>query len=239
MQAVQFLNNMQQVIIASGDILSLLGDGNWKMGEGVGVVKKKQEAVEVSAQTLIEHYIYDVVITFTTSITSIARTQRRPPFDTFFVLNNIAYLRKNLLLDPRQESLIDYLSKPTQEALNSNFRTAKASYLDSNFSPLMQALTQDPTTAKGGSKDKAATKEKFTRFYDLLEEVLERHKLAKLLEDDEESREAIGNDVIKFLIPSLKAFTQKNKEKEFSKNPQKYIKLSAETVESQLRSIYR
>lgn len=56
-QAVQFLNNMQQVIIASGDILSLLGDGNWKMGEGVGVVKKKQEAVEVGAQTLLEHYI--------------------------------------------------------------------------------------------------------------------------------------------------------------------------------------
>lgn len=77
----------------------------------------------------------------------------------------------------------------------------------------MQSLSDDPK-----EKGKAATKEKFTRFYDLLEEVLERHRLAKVLEDDAESREAIGNDVIKFLIPSLKAFTQKHKEKEFSKS---------------------
>ncbi|KAJ3794696.1 Cullin repeat-like-containing domain protein [Lentinula aff. detonsa] len=230
-EVVQFLNNMQEVLVGSGDILSVVGDGNWKMGEGV--VVKKQAIVEVSAQTLLEHFIYDVVLTIINTVSLIARTQRRPPFDSFFLLNNIAYLRKNIL-EPRQDSLIDYLTKPTQDVLNSNFRTAKASYLDANFSPLMQSLSDDPK-----EKGKAATKEKFTRFYDLLEEVLERHRLAKVLEDDAESREAIGNDVIKFLIPSLKAFTQKQKEKEFSKNPQKYIKLSAETVESQLRSIYR
>ncbi|KAJ3785579.1 Cullin repeat-like-containing domain protein [Lentinula aff. detonsa] len=230
-EVVQFLNNMQEVLVGSGDILSVVGDGNWKMGEGV--VVKKQAIVEVSAQTLLEHFIYDVVLTIINTVSLIARTQRRPPFDSFFLLNNIAYLRKNIL-EPRQDSLIDYLTKPTQDVLNSNFRTAKASYLDANFSPLMQSLSDDPK-----EKGKAATKEKFTRFYDLLEEVLERHRLAKILEDDAESREAIGNDVIKFLIPSLKAFTQKQKEKEFSKNPQKYIKLSAETVESQLRSIYR
>ncbi|KAF9072260.1 exocyst complex component exo70 subunit [Rhodocollybia butyracea] len=231
-QAVQFLNNMQEVIVGCGDILSVLGDGNWKMGEGV--VVKRQPVGEVNAQTLVEHFIFDVVMTIINAITLISRTQRRPPFDTFFLLNNVAYLRKNIL-EPRQDSLIDYLTKPTQDTLNSNFRTAKASYLDANFSPLMQSLSEDPKEKSG----KAATKEKFTRFYDLLEEVLERHKLAKVLEDDAESREVIGNDVIKFLIPSLKAFTAKQREKEFSKNPQKYIKLSAETVESQLRNIYR
>ncbi|KAJ3914897.1 Cullin repeat-like-containing domain protein [Lentinula edodes] len=230
-EAVQFLNNMQEVLVGSSDILSVVGDGNWKMGEGV--VVKKQAIVEVSAQTLLEHFIYDIVVTIINTVSLIARTQRRPPFDSFFLLNNIAYLRKNIL-EPRQESLIDYLTKPTQDILNSNFRTAKASYLDANFSPLMQSLSDDPK-----EKGKAATKEKFTRFYDLLEEVLERHRLAKVLEDDAESREAIGNDVIKFLIPSLKAFTQKHKEKEFSKSKPGYIKLSAETVESQLRSIYR
>ncbi|KAJ3719586.1 Cullin repeat-like-containing domain protein [Lentinula guzmanii] len=209
-EVVQFLNNMQEVLVGSGDILSVVGDGNWKMGEGV--VVKKQAIVEVSAQTLLEHFIYDVVLTIINTVSLIARTQRRPPFDSFFLLNNIAYLRKNIL-EPRQDSLIDYLTKPTQDVLNSNFRTAKASYLDANFSPLMQSLSDDPK-----EKGKAATKEKFTRFYDLLEEVLERHRLAKILEDDAESREAIGNDVIKFLIPSLKAFTQKQKEKEFSKS---------------------
>ncbi|KIK53759.1 hypothetical protein GYMLUDRAFT_49193 [Collybiopsis luxurians FD-317 M1] len=243
-EAVQFLNNMQDVIVGSGDILSILGDGNWKMGEGV--VVKKQQVVEINHQTLLEHFVYDVVITVVNTVSQISKTQRRPPFDSFFLLNNIAYLRKNIL-EPRNDSLIDYLTKPTQDALNSNFRTAKASYLDANFSPLMQALSDDPAKEKSsvggfGGGAKAATKEKFTRFYDLLEEVIERHKVAGgVLPDevDREGREQIGNDVIKFLIPSLKAFTAKQKEKEFSKNPQKYIKLTPEAVENQLRNIYR
>lgn len=54
-QAVRFLNNMQEVLVGSSDILSVVGDGNWKMGEGV--VVKKQAIVEVSAQTLLEHFI--------------------------------------------------------------------------------------------------------------------------------------------------------------------------------------
>ncbi|KAF5390828.1 hypothetical protein D9757_004554 [Collybiopsis confluens] len=235
---IHFLNSMQDALTGSGDILTVIGDGNWKMGEGV--VVKKQQSVEISQQMLIEHFVYDVVITILNTVNQIAKNQRRPPFETFFLLNNIAYLRRNIL-EPRNESLIDYLSKPTQDVLNSNFRTAKASYLDANFSPLMQALSDDPAKEKSsvggfGGGAKAATKEKFTRFYDLLEEVIERHKVAGgVLQDDidREGREQIGNDVIKFLIPSLKAFTAKQKEKEFSKNPQKYIKLSPETVESQ------
>lgn len=78
----------------------------------------------------------------------------------------------------------------------------------------MQALTDDPKE----KVNKAATKEKFTRFYDLLEEVVERHKVAQLMEDDPEGREAIGDDIIKLLVPSLARFTQKHREKEFSKS---------------------
>ncbi|THU88895.1 hypothetical protein K435DRAFT_729547 [Dendrothele bispora CBS 962.96] len=228
---VAFLNRIPEVFSASTDILYSLGDGNWKMGEGVRVAKSaKTEA----APNVLEHYIYDFVCAAVSNITTVADTQRRPPFGTVFRLNNIAYLRKHIVLDPQHDALIDYLSKPTQEVLNSNFRTAKSAYFDANFSPLMQALTDDPK-----EKGKTATKEKFTRFYDLLDEVLERHRMAPVLEDDEESREQIGSDVIKFVIPSLKAFTQKHKEKEFSKNPQKYIKMPADEVENRLKSIYR
>jgi exocyst complex protein 7 len=78
----------------------------------------------------------------------------------------------------------------------------------------MQALADDP-------KDKhraAAAKERFTRFYDLLEEVVERHRLAKVMEDDEEGRETIGDEVVRLVIPSLQRFTQKQRDKEFSKS---------------------
>jgi exocyst complex protein 7 len=134
-----------------------------------------------------------------------------------YLLNNMSYLRHNTVLEPAHEALLDFLSKGAQEALNSNFRTAKAAYFDANFSPLLQTLTDD---AGGGGKSgaKAAVKEKFTKFYDLLEEVLERHKGARLLEDDPEARQAIGEDVVKLVVPSLVRFTNKYKEKEFSKS---------------------
>jgi len=78
----------------------------------------------------------------------------------------------------------------------------------------MQTLTDDPKE----KANKSATKEKFTRFFDLLEEVMERHKLAKVMEDDEEGREQMAEDVVKLVIPSLQRFTQRHRDKEFSKS---------------------
>ena len=100
--------------------------------------------------------------------------------------------------------------------INSNFRTAKAGYFDSNFSPLVQALADEKD--KSGSGAKAAAKEKFTRFFDLLEETKERHQLARVLDDDEEQRRSLEDEVVKLVVPSLQRFTQKMREKEFSKS---------------------
>ena len=146
-------------------------------------------------------------------LTELSKTHSRPALGAIFLLNNISYLRQNIILEPRHESLRDLLSPPTTNMLDSNFRTAKAGYFDANFSPLMQALADDPK-----EKGKTAAKEKFTRFFDLLEEVLERHKYARVLEDDPTARESIGEDVIKLVVPALQKFTNKQREKEFSKS---------------------
>jgi exocyst complex protein 7 len=82
----------------------------------------------------------------------------------------------------------------------------------------MQALADDTRDKTSGSGWKAAAKEKFTRFYDLLEEVGERHRMAKVLEEDAEERSAVGEEVVKLVVPSLQRFMQKQKEKEFSKS---------------------
>lgn len=139
---------------------------------------------------------------------------RRHAFGSIFLLNNISYLKQHLLLQPKYSELTDLISQAAQDAINSNYRTAKAGYFDSNFSPLMQAITDDP-------KDKYAkgvAKEKFTRFFDILDEVIERHKLSKVLEDDPQGKEALGGEVVMLVIPSLQRFTQKQKDKEFSKS---------------------
>ncbi|KAI6028869.1 Cullin repeat-like-containing domain protein [Pisolithus orientalis] len=235
--AVQYLDKLPEVERAVGSALHALGDGNWKMGDGKQVGKGQRATVgEVSETVLIQHYVYDVITTTISSVTAVSRTQRRGAFGSVFLLNNITYFHTRVLLKPAHSGLAEYLSKPTTDALASAFRTAKAGYFEANYSPLMQALSEDREKEKVGSSAwKAATKEKFTRFYDLLEEVGERHRMAKVLEEDEEARKAVGEEAVKLVVPSLQRFTQKQREKEFSKN----IKLSAEEVEKQIRSFYK
>ncbi|EEB91487.1 hypothetical protein MPER_10143 [Moniliophthora perniciosa FA553] len=67
--AVEFLNRLPEVLVASGDILMTLGDGNWKMGEGMSVTKSKTGGT--AERVLLEHYIYDIVNTSTAAFGSI------------------------------------------------------------------------------------------------------------------------------------------------------------------------
>ncbi|KAG2746580.1 hypothetical protein P692DRAFT_20954767 [Suillus brevipes Sb2] len=236
---VQYLNRIPDVQDAVGSALAALGDGNWKMGDGKQVGKTaKSNSVDVNEKVLIQHFVYDVMNTLIGSLTTLSRTQRRPPFGSVFLLNNVSHLVSHLVLRPTNPNTPSLLSKPTTDFLNSSWRTAKAGYFDASFSPLMQALADDTRDKSSGSGWKAAAKEKFTRFYDLLEEVGERHRMAKVLEEDAEERGAVGEEVVKLVVPSLQRFMQKQKEKEFSKNPQKYIKLSPEEVESRIRNFY-
>ena len=55
-------------------------------------------------------------------------------------------------------------------------------------------------------------------FFDLLEEVAERHWIARVLEDDEEWRKTVVDEVVRLVVPNLQQFTTKNKEKELSKS---------------------
>ncbi|KIP11817.1 hypothetical protein PHLGIDRAFT_62971 [Phlebiopsis gigantea 11061_1 CR5-6] len=227
---VQYVERLPEVQTGVASALLTLGDGNWRMGEGVQV-GKTPKAGDIDEQTILEHYTFDVVNTVIQSLLTLSRTNKRPAFGSIFLINNISYLRTLLLLQPRT-NIPPLLSKPTQDALNSAFRTAKAGYFDSNYSPLMQTLLDDK------DKSKSAMKEKFTRFFDALEEVAERHRLARVLQDDRESRETIKEEAVKLVVPSLQRFTQRTAGKEFSKNPQKYIKMSADEVENLIRGFY-
>ena len=231
LQSAQYLEQLLEVRDAVGSTLMLLGDGNWKMGDGVQAKPNQGKSAPGSESVLIEHYTctflssshgrispssttVDVVTTLITSLTTLSQMQRRPAFGSIFLLNNTAHLCAKLLR-PRAP-VLEILSRPTQDMINSNFRTAKAGYFDSNFSPLLQALADDKDKIGGGGK--AAAKEKFTRFFDLLEETKGRHQLARVLEDDEEQREMLEDEVVRLVVPSLQQFTQKMREKEFSKS---------------------
>ena len=154
-----------------------------------------------------------MVNTTITSLVTLSRSQRRPTFGSVFLLNNISYLRTHLLIQPIN-GMDTLLSSQGRELLNSNFRTAKANYMDANLSPLLTALSEDK------DKGKSSVKEKFTRFFDLLDELVERHAIAAVLPDDSEAdeRDTVCQEVVLLVVPLFQRFVQKNPGKDFSRS---------------------
>lgn len=155
----------------------------------------------------------DIVTTAISSLNVVART-KRPTFRSVFLLNNISYLRQHLLLEPADDAILGLISPETADALNSAFRAVKAAYFEANFSPLMQVFTENPKD----EQNKAAAKEKFTRFFNLFEEVVDRHRFARVLEEDPRARREIEDETVSLVVPAFRLFTQKQMEKEFSKS---------------------
>ena len=154
-----------------------------------------------------------MVNTTVTSLVTLSRSQRRPAVGSVFLLNNVSYLRTRLLIQPAN-GVDALLSSQGRELLNSNFRMAKANYMDANLSPLLNALAEDK------EKGKASVKEKFTRFFDLLDELVERHAIATVLPDEseEDERETVCQEVLLLVVPLFQKFTQKNPGKDFSRS---------------------
>ncbi|CAE6434452.1 unnamed protein product [Rhizoctonia solani] len=231
--ATNYLEQIPDVADAMSSMLITLGDGNWRMGEGTipGAKPRVEESTDPE-QIILEHFTFDIISTLISTVNTISRFLKRPALTSIFVLNNISYIRDRVLLAPRT-NVDALLSAPTQDVLNSNYRSSKAAYFDTNFTTLLSCLTDDAKDKKAGIKDK------FARFYEALEEITERHRYARVLAEDEEGRDKLQEEVVRLVIPALQRFTQKHRDKEFSKNPSKYIKLSLEEVERQLRGLYK
>ena len=155
------------------------------------------------------------------SLLALSRMNKRPALGAIFLLNNVSFLRTQLLVERSAISAI--LSCPSQELLNSNFRTAKAGYFDANFSLLLQTLIDEK------DKGKSAVKEKFTRFFGLLDEVTERNQMARVLVDDPDGRATVADEAVKLVVPSLQRFIQRNLGKEFSKSVSRQLVFDVNT----------
>ncbi|PVF94062.1 hypothetical protein CPB86DRAFT_766482 [Serendipita vermifera] len=222
---VEYLQQIPQVMDAVGTALVALGDGMWKMGEGAGKVLDKSD--QDDERLLIEHFVYDVVTALLASLNSLSTSQKKPAQSSIFHFNNVAYLRTKLLLDPTTP-IDDLLGTATQDALNSNYRTAKAAYFDTNFFPLVQAL--------GDGAGRRDVKDRLTRFFDALDEAGDRHRTCKVLMDDEDGKEMLQEEVVKLVVPALVRFSEKHVQN--SKNAAKYMRSTPDEVERQLRAFY-
>lgn len=169
-----------------------------------------------------------MVTTLTQTLNTLSQTHKRSPaLSAIFLLNNISHLRLHLLANP-SSSIDELLSRPTRDLLNSSFRTAKAEYFSANYTPLINTLSDENTSSSSfganipgvGPSSKSLLKDKYSRYFELLEELVERHRFARVLSDDEESRTLLGDEAVRLVVPSFERFVGRNRG-EFSKNPGK------------------
>ncbi|EJD43374.1 hypothetical protein AURDEDRAFT_66656 [Auricularia subglabra TFB-10046 SS5] len=237
-EVIAYLNQVPAVQDAMASALNTLGDGNWRMGEGMGKTGQRAGNLDDDDSGVLENYVYDVISALLATLTALSKQQRRPGVGSIFLLNNVVALRNQLLLNPTT-AIDDLLAQRTQDAMNSAFRTAKAGYFDSNFSPLMTALADDPRDRGGASASRSAAKDKWTKFFDTLEELSERHRLARVMPDDPQGRESLQDEAVRLAVPAMQRFLQKSREKDMVKSLQKYIKATPEEVETQIRAFYQ
>jgi len=77
------------------------------------------------------------------------------------------------------------------------------------------------------------------KYWEVLDEIVERHRYARVMGNDEEARELLADEAVRMVTPPLERFVAKNREKDFTKNIAKYIKMSPAEVETAIRDMYR
>lgn len=174
------------------------------MGFGNGQRETSRENSQVqlwvNEKVTIQHFVYDGINALIGSLTTLLRAQRRPPFGSAFLLNNVSYLVSHLVLRPTNPNTPSLLSKPTTDFLTSPWRTAKAGNFDASFSPLMQELADNTRDKTSSSRWKAVAKEKFpSPCLKRLENDIGWQKRWKRIQ-----RSAVGEEVVKALADPQK-----------------------------------
>lgn len=151
----------------------------------------------------------------------------RPGFSAIFLLNNVSYIRREVL----SSQVGDLLGEACEDSLNKRMRSTKASYLEI-WSPLVSAMLDaglDQSGAAGAIKagigavkgvgtERRELKDRFLRFNDAFAEVEALHQVAKLDEGEAELRERLKGEVERMLIPTYTKFLARHRNGEFSKS---------------------
>jgi exocyst complex protein 7 len=69
-----------------------------------------------------------------------------------------------------------------------------------------------------GPSSKSQLKEKWMRYWEVLDEITERHRFARVLVDDDEGRGLLADEAARLVVPSLERFMARNRDKDFTKS---------------------
>ncbi|MBW0512160.1 hypothetical protein O181_051875 [Austropuccinia psidii MF-1] len=242
--------------------LTVLGDGNWIFGANSTTTRPSHYSDNPDHPHLLVKYLNDALSTLYTALearsknlklrstaaNTITSPTARNGIGAIFLLNNFTYIRREIL----ESTMIDILGDQLEDDLNKKVRMYKVRYLEI-WSPLISALMDaGPEEGKFGlgavksalpgqhsGAEKRDVKDRLGRFNDAFEEVINLHKAAKLDTDDIEIKKRLRDEIDRMILPTYAKFTQRHEAGQFSKNPSKYLKMSAEQLEERLDQLFQ
>lgn len=217
---MQQLVNVPEV---TESMLQTLGDGNWDFaaaasmrGGGGGGASRKSDPSDV----LLEKYLGDLLGALLNALESRSKALKagpatsatapqssmstaRPTIGAIFLLNNVSFLRREVL----STAVGDVLGDTAEDHLNRMHRQAKSNYLEM-FSGMIGCLMDAGTetgllksglgaVGVGPSGEKRDVKVRFVRFNEALADVESVHRIARLDPNEEELRDRLQSEVSK------------------------------------------
>ena len=82
----------------------------------------------------------------------------------------------------------------------------------------LEYIWLDGYTPVPNLRSKTQLKEKWMRYWEVLDELVERHRFARVLLDDDEGRGLLADEAVRLVIPSLERFVTRNRDKDFTKS---------------------
>lgn len=174
-----------------------------------------------------------------------ARVYEAPTLSSLFLLNNYNYIVKALqrsgLLALLQEGGIAEVEKQYQELINEHKATYQKcwskvlNFLLEMDKPILSQKGLDQQT-KLKDKQRTLIKDKFKGFNTDFDEL---HQIQKTYAvPDTQLRDQLRNENIDLILPLYASFIEKYRNLHFTKNPEKYIKYTAEEVEAKLKTFF-
>ncbi|KAI8818604.1 Cullin repeat-like-containing domain protein [Fimicolochytrium jonesii] len=213
------LNTLRRLVEYHSAVDKLIADGANPMGA-----------------TAFSTIAQDVLTALTVNLDQKAKTYKKPTLAAIFLLNNYHYMVKHV----RASGLAELVGNEEVGRLEKASQKGRQGYRDS-WTSVIEAINDKGQGVAPGAKtltkaQKHIVKDQFKNFNTEFEEVTRTQKTYSV--PDADLRVAIIKDVKAILCPFYKQFYEKHATLDFSKNPEKYVKYTPQTLEAAIEKLF-
>jgi len=206
-QTVTYLENLSAYEMTVTDLLTSLGDRNWLMGAQTSQLPRSGED-----DGILQHFITDLLSALVSSLESRSRSMRKP-VPSIYMLNNLSYMRNNLILS-NQSAANDIMGSTAEDLLNAAYRDAKSRYLET-WRELTGLLAESTSSSRFGGVvnvggDKQAVKDSLSNFFNKLDELEGLSRQHTLSRQDPNLRDRLYADVRNLVVPAFTNYMAKH-----------------------------